>query len=256
MVHFVGAGPGAADLITVRGADQLKTADVVIYAGSLVNPELLKLCRPGTAVYDSSRMTLEQIVEVIRGAEAEGQTTVRLHTGDPGLYGAIREQMDALDALGIPYHVTPGVSSFSAASAALEAEYTLPGISQTLILSRMAGRTPVPEREMIPGLAAHGASMVLFLSSGLLRELQEELLKGAYSEKTPAAIVYKASWPDELVLRCTVGSLADTGEQHGIRKTALVLVGDFLKGSGERSCLYHPDFSTMYRTVDKEGDGR
>lgn len=255
MVYFIGAGPGAADLITLRGAEQLKTADVVIYAGSLVNPELLKLCGPETAAYDSSAMTLEQIIEVIRGAEAKGQTTARLHTGDPSLYGAIREQMDALDTLGIPYIVTPGVSSFSAAAAALTAEYTLPGVSQTLILSRMAGRTPVPERESISELASHGASMALFLSAGLLRELQEELLNGAYTEDTPAAIVYRASWPDERLLPCTVGSLAETGERNGIRKTALILVGDFLYGSGERSCLYHPDFSTMYRKAE-EGEGQ
>lgn len=251
MVHFVGAGPGAADLITIRGAELLKAADVVIYAGSLVNPELLKLCGPETAVYDSARMTLEQIIWVIRGAEAEGRTTVRLHTGDPSLYGAIREQMDALDALGIVYDITPGVSSFGAAAAALNAEYTLPGVSQTLILSRMAGRTPVPERESISRLASHGTSMALFLSAGFLRELQEELLKGAYSAETPAALVYKASWEDEMLLPCKVGTLAETGEKHGIRKTALVLVGDFLNGNGERSSLYHPDFTTMYRVTEK-----
>lgn len=247
MVHFVGAGPGAPDLITLRGAQLLKSADVVIYAGSLVNPELLELCPPQVKIYNSAVMDLEAVLAVMEQAEAAGLTTVRLHTGDASLYGAIREQMDALAAKGIDYDVTPGVSSFCAAAAALGAEFTLPGVSQSLIVSRMAGRTPVPEREQLAALAEHGASMVLFLSAGLLPQLQEELLRGAYTPDTPAALVFKASWPDEKLVRCTVGTLAQAGRENQITKTALVLVGDFLGKEYERSKLYDPAFSTGFR---------
>ena len=253
MVHFVGAGPGAADLITLRGAKLLRQADVVIYAGSLVNPALLENCRADCEIHNSAAMTLEQVLAVMERAEAAGKTTVRLHTGDPSLYGAIREQMDALHERGIPFDLTPGVSSFSAAAAALGAEYTLPGLSQSLILSRLAGRTPVPAGEELSRLAAHGASMVLFLSAGMLPQLQEELLAGgAYTPETPAALVYKVSWPEEKLCRCTLGTLAETGAREGIHKTALVLVGDFLAGPYERSKLYDPDFSTEYRKARGE----
>ncbi len=251
MVHFVGAGPGAPDLITLRGAELLKAADVVIYAGSLVNPALLGLCRENCRVYNSARMTLEQVIDAIRAAEADGLRTVRLHTGDPSLYGAIREQMDALDALHIPYDDTPGVSSMGAAAASARVEYTLPGVSQSVIVTRMAGRTPVPERESIAALAAHGATMVIFLSAGMLDGLQAELLKGAYASDTPAALVYKASWPEEKVVRCTVGTLAESGRAHDIHRTALVLVGDFLASGSERSRLYDPGFSTGYREASQ-----
>ena len=253
MVHFVGAGPGAADLITLRGAEALRQADVVIYAGSLVNPALLENCRADCELHNSAAMTLEQVLAVMERAEAAGKTTVRLHTGDPSLYGAIREQMDALHERGIPFDLTPGVSSFSAAAAALGAEYTLPGLSQSLILSRLAGRTPVPAGEELSRLAAHGASMVLFLSAGMLPQLQAELLAGgAYTPETPAALVYKVSWPEEKLCRCTLGTLAETGAREGIHKTALVLVGDFLAGPYERSKLYDPDFSTEYRKARGE----
>ena len=253
MVHFVGAGPGAADLITLRGAKLLRQADVVIYAGSLVNPALLENCRADCEIHNSAAMTLEQVLAVMERAEAAGKTTVRLHTGDPSLYGAIREQMDALHERGIPFDLTPGVSSFSAAAAALGAEYTLPGLSQSLILSRLAGRTPVPAGEELSRLAAHGASMVLFLSAGMLPQLQAELLAGgAYTPETPAALVYKVSWPEEKLCRCTLGTLAETGAREGIYKTALVLVGDFLAGPYERSKLYDPDFSTEYRKARGE----
>lgn len=250
MVHFVGAGPGAPDLITLRGAELLKAADVVVYAGSLVNPALLELCRADCAVHNSAEMTLEQVLSVLRAAEAEGKDSVRLHTGDPSLYGAVREQMDALDALGVPYDLTPGVSSFCAAAAAARAEYTLPGVSQSVVITRMAGRTPVPERESIAAWAAHGAGMAVFLSAGLLDGLQEELLKGAYTPDTPAALVYKASWPEEKVVRCTVGTLAEAGRAHGVHKTALVLAGDFLGADYERSRLYDPTFSTGFREAE------
>lgn len=245
MVHFVGAGPGAPDLITLRGAELLKKADVVIYAGSLVNPALLELCPPGCAVYNSAEMTLEQVLAVIEGAKEK--KIVRLHTGDPCLYGAVREQMDALDRRHIPYDVTPGVSSFCGAAAALGVEYTLPGVSQSVILTRMAGRTAVPAGESVAALAAYGASMVIFLSAGMLEELQNELLKGACAPDTPAALVYRATWPEEKTVRCTVGTLARTGREHQISKTALVLVGDFLSAGYERSRLYDPAFTTGYR---------
>ncbi len=247
MVHFVGAGPGAPDLITLRGAELLKRADVIIYAGSLVNPALLAYAKEGCRVYNSAEMTLEQVIAVLEDAERGGLESVRLHTGDPSVYGAIREQMDALDRLGIPYDDTPGVSSFCGAAASLRAEYTLPGVSQSVIITRMAGRTPVPEAESVAEMARHGASMVLFLSAGMLDKLQAELLKGAYTENTPAAIVYKATWPEEKVVRCTVGTLAESGAREGIRKTALVLVGDFLGAAYERSKLYDPAFTTEFR---------
>ena len=252
MVHFVGAGPGAPDLITLRGAEYLKQADVVIYAGSLVNPALLGMCKSDCKIYNSAEMTLEQVIDVMKQAEAAGKTTLRLHTGDPCLYGAIREQMDILDELGISYDDTPGVSSFCGAAAAISGEYTLPGVSQSVIITRMAGRTPVPEGERLAKLAEHGATMVLFLSMGLLEEVQKELLMGAYTEETPVAIVYKATWPEEKVLHCTVGTLAESAEKAGIRKTALVLVGDFLKGNYERSKLYDPSFTTEFREGTSE----
>ena len=251
MVHFVGAGPGAPDLITLRGAAILKQADVIIYAGSLVNPALLELARADCEVHNSAEMTLEQVIGVMKQAEAAGKTTVRLHTGDPCVYGAIREQMDALDALGIPYDDVPGVSSFCGAAAALRAEYTLPGVSQSVILTRLAGRTPVPEAESLASMASHGASMAVFLSGGMLERVQEELLKGAYTEDTPAALVYKATWPEEKTVRCTVGTLAQAGEEHGIRKTALVLVGDFLDSPYEKSKLYDPTFTTEFREASR-----
>ncbi len=251
MIHFVGAGPGAPDLITLRGAELLKTADVVVYAGSLVNPALLKLCPAGCEIHNSAEMTLEQVLSVMETAEQAGKTTVRLHTGDPCLYGAIREQMDALDALGIPYDDTPGVSSFCGAAAAAQAEYTLPEVSQSVVITRMAGRTAVPERESIAAWARHGASMAVFLSAGMLEGLQTELLKGAYTPATPAALVYKATWPEEKVVRCTVGTLAESGRTHQISKTALVLVGDFLEPTYQRSKLYDPSFTTGFREASQ-----
>ena len=250
MITFVGAGPGAADLITLRGQRLLQEADVVIYAGSLVNPELLSLCRESCRVYNSAEMTLEEVMDVMEKGEAQGLQVVRLHTGDPCLYGAIKEQMDCLDEQGIAYDVCPGVSSFCGAAAALGAEYTLPGVSQSVVITRMAGRTPVPERESIRSFAAHRATMVIFLSAGMLPELSEELIKGGYPPETPAAVVYKATWPEEKVVRCTVGTLAQAGRDHHISKTALVLVGDFLSDQYQRSLLYHPGFSTEYRTGD------
>ena len=248
MVHFVGAGPGAPDLITLRGAELLKKTDVVIYAGSLVNPALLGLAKEGCAVCNSAEMTLEQVLDVMKDAQEKKLDLVRLHTGDPCLYGAIREQMDALDALGIPWDDTPGVSSFCGAAAALGAEYTLPGVSQTVIVTRMAGRTPVPEGEALEKLASHGASMAIFLSAGMQEQVQAALLAGgAYTDDPPAAIVYKATWPEEKIVRCTVGTLAAAGDAAGIWKTAIILVGGFLGQGYERSKLYDPGFTTEFR---------
>lgn len=247
MVHFVGAGSGAADLITVRGMRLLEQADVVIYAGSLINPQLLDYTGEKCEKHNSAYMTLDEVIEVMEKAENEGKMTVRLHTGDPCLYGAIREQTDRLDSLDIEYDICPGVSSFCGAAAALRAEYTLPDVSQTVIITRMAGRTPVPERESISSLAAHGSTMVIFLSTGMLPQLSRELIKGGYDESTPAAIVYKATHPDEKVCRCTVGTLAETAEKHGIRKTALITVGNFLGDDYSLSKLYDKSFETEYR---------
>lgn len=247
MIYFVGAGCGAKDLITVRGARLLEKADIVIYAGSLVNPALLDYAKPKAIIHNSATMTLEEVVEVMRQAESAGLVTVRLHTGDPSIYGAVREQFDRLDALCIPYEVCPGVSSFCGAAAALRAEYTLPDVSQTVIISRMAGRTAVPQGEELASLARHQATMILFLSAGLLQETQRELLKGGYPPDTPAAIVYKATWPDEQVHHCTLATLAQTGAEQGIRNLALIMVGHFLGKEYSRSKLYDPSFTTAFR---------
>ena len=244
MIYFVGAGSGAPDLITVRGVRLLSEADVIVYAGSLVNPALLEYKKDGCEVYNSAKMTLEEVIAVMAPAAKAGKTVVRLHTGDPCVYGAHREQMDELDKRGIPYEVCPGVSSFCGAAAALKAEYTLPNVSQSVILTRMEGRTPVPEKEQIEAFAAHGATMVIFLSVGQLPRLSERLIAGGYAPDTPAAIVYKATWPDEKVVRTTVAGLAEAGAREGITKTALITVGGFLGTEYERSKLYDPTFTT------------
>ncbi|MCC8159921.1 MAG: precorrin-4 C(11)-methyltransferase [Oscillospiraceae bacterium] len=245
MVHFVGAGSGAADLITLRGKRLLEQADIIIYAGSLVNKELLEYASKNARIYNSAEMTLDEVIEVMKIGDTK--EIVRLHTGDPCIYGAIREQMDRLDLLKIEYDVCPGVSSFCGAAAALKAEYTLPDVSQTVIITRMEGRTPVPEREKIHLLAAHGATMVIFLSAGMLRELSAELIRGGYGENTPAAIVYKATWEDEKVMRCTVGTLNETASKNNIKKTALITVGNFLGDDYSLSKLYDKAFTTEYR---------
>jgi len=245
MIYFVGAGPGAEDLITVRGQALLQRADMVIYAGSLVNPALLKCCPASCEILDSARMTLDEVNEAMSRRDGPEAVVVRLHTGDPSLYGAIREQMDALNRLGLAFEVVPGVSAFAAAAAAIPAEYTLPGVSQTVILTRMAGRTPVPERESVRSLAAHKATMVLFLSAGMLSELCAELIAGGYAPDTPAAIVYKASWPDQKVARSTLKTLPEIGKD--MTKTALVLVGNFLGDEYELPKLYDPTFAHGYR---------
>ena len=252
MIHFVGAGSGAPDLITIRGKNLLEKADVIIYAGSLVNPQLLEYAKEDCQIYNSALMTLEEVLEVMFKAEEEGKMTVRLHTGDPCLYGAIREQMDVLDEKGIEYDSTPGVSSFCGAASALDLEYTLPDVSQSVIITRMAGRTPVPTKESIESFAAHQATMVVFLSTTMLEELSERLIAGGYSADTPAAIVYKATWEDEKKFICTVGTLAETARETDIRKTALMIIGDVVTHTHyNRSELYNPAFTTEFREATK-----
>ncbi len=247
MVHFVGAGPGACDLITVRGMNRIKEADVIIYAGSLVNPELLSYAKADCEIYNSAHMTLEDVVSVMREAEAAGKGTVRLHTGDPSVYGAIREQMDLLDEYGIAYDVCPGVSAVFGAAASLACEYTLPDVTQTLILTRAEGKTPVPEKENLRSLAAHRASLVLYLSSGLARKVRQDLLLGGYAEDTPVAVVYKATWPEEKIIRTTLAKLPEDMEAAGITKTALIIVSPALGSVYEKSRLYDAAFATEYR---------
>ena len=247
MIYFVGAGCGAPDLITVRGARLLREADAVIYAGSLVNAALLESVKPGCEIHNSAVMTLDDVMAVLMRVHAAGGVAVRLHTGDPSLYGAIREQMDILREADIPFEICPGVSSFCGVAASLEAEYTLPGVSQSVVITRIAGRTPVPEQESIRSLAAHHATMVIFLSAGMAQSLQAELIIGGYVPETPAAIVYKASWPDERVVRCTVGTLAGTVMESGIDHHAIICVGDFLGETYDLSKLYDPAFTTAFR---------
>lgn len=252
MVHFVGAGPGDPELLTLKGKRLLEEADVIIYAGSLVNPRLLDYGKKEAEIHNSASMTLEQVLEVMDRAEKEGKTTVRLHTGDPSVYGAHREQMDALDRLGIAYDVTPGVSSFLAAAASLQKEYTLPGVSQTVILTRRAGRTDVPRGEELKSLAAHRASMVIFLSVGQMEEVAEELAP-AYGWETPAAVVYRASWEDEKIVRGTLRNIGEKVRRAGITKTALIAVGDFLGDDYELSRLYDKAFTHGFRRGTENG---
>ncbi|MDD2972147.1 MAG: precorrin-4 C(11)-methyltransferase [Lachnospiraceae bacterium] len=247
MVHFVGAGPGAVDLITVRGARLLREADVIIYAGSLVNPDLLYEKKETCEVFNSAYMTLEEVIEVITEHEKKQNRIVRLHTGDPSIYGAIKEQMKQLEQLQIPYEVCPGVSSFCGAAASMNVEYTLPDVSQSLIITRMEGRTSVPSRESIESFATHQSTMVIFLSTGMLEELANRLIQGGYAADTPAAICYKVTWPEEKTFSCTIGTLADTAKKNGITKTALIIVGKILNSSFRRSDLYNPTFETEYR---------
>ena len=258
-LYFIGAGPGDPELITLKGKRLISEADVIIYAGSLVNPEILKYGKEGAAIYNSATMNLDEVLQVEIEALKAGKKVARVHTGDPAIYGAIQEQMDALDARGVDYEVVPGVSSFCGAAAALRQEYTLPGISQSVVITRLSGRTPMPAGEGMRTMAESGSTMVIFLSSGMLAELSAELLAAGRSSNEPAALVYKATWPEERVVRCTVGTLADAGAREGIDRTALVVVGRVLGARGglahdgaqaesyERSKLYDPSFATGYR---------
>ena len=251
MVHIVGAGPGDPDLITVKGQRLLKEADVVIYAGSLVNEEILSLCRADAEIYNSAQMMLEEVLHVITLAERAGKTTVRLHTGDPSIYGAIQEQMDAMTARGIEFDVTPGVSSFLAAAAALKREYTLPGVTQTVIITRRGGRTPVPDTESLKKLAQHQTTLCIFLSVNLLDEIKRELMSAGFKSSTPVAVVYKASWPgEEKIIQGRLDTIVKQVKEANIDRTALVIVGRCLESTPQeysKSNLYAPKFSHMFR---------
>ncbi len=245
-VYFIGAGPGDPELVTLKAVKVLQQAEVIIYAGSLVNPEVLRYARQTAEIYDSAPLPLEEIMAIMEKAIGEGKTVARVHTGDPSLYGAIQEQMDWLDRRGIPYEVVPGVSSFLAAAASLKREYTIPGVSQTVIISRLEGRTGVPEKEALALLARHRASLCIFLSVHLIGEVVEELKKG-YPGDTPVAVVEKASWPEERILRGRLKDIERLVKEEGIRKTALILVGDFLLAQSQPSKLYHHDFQHGFR---------
>ena len=251
MVHIVGAGPGDPELITVRGQRYLREADVVIYAGSLVNPALLEICREDAEIHNSAGMTLPEVLEVVEKAEREGKVTVRLHTGDPAIYGAIQEQMDLFGKKGIAYDVTPGVSSFLATAAVLKQEYTLPGISQTVIVTRNEGRTPVPEREKLRALAAHQSTMCIFLSITMLEEVVRELVAGGYESSTPIAIVQRATWPEQKILRGTLATIVDDIRGKEIDRTAMIVVSRCLDAEYDLSRLYAPEFSHMFREATK-----
>lgn len=247
-VYFVGAGPGATDLITLRGKQLLEEADLIIYAGSLVNPELLSFAKEGVSVFDSSKMTLDEIIERIVIAVKNDQTVVRLHTGDPSLYGAIGEQMRELKKRDIPYEICPGVSACFGAAASLSLEYTLPDVSQTLILTRMSGKTSVPESESIESLASHKASMAIYLSSGRLLELIQRLIAGGYEESTPSALCYKATWPDEKIIKASLSKIPELAEKEGIDHFALLIVGEALESHDfPNSKLYDKYFETGFR---------
>lgn len=250
-VYFIGAGPGDPELITVKGAKRIEEADIIIYAGSLVNKEVIERKKESAAVYNSASMTLDEVIEVVESGIKEEKIIARVHTGDPSIYGAIREQMDRLDEKGIEYEVIPGVSSFVASAAAVKKEFTLPGVTQTVILTRMEGRTPVPEKESIELLAKHKATMCLFLSVHMIEKLVERLLT-SYTVNTPVAVIQKASWKDQKIVIGTLGDIAEKVKEEGITKTAQILVGDFLGDKYELSKLYDKNFSHEYRTAKSE----
>lgn len=251
MVHIVGAGPGDPELITIKGHRLLSEADVVIYAGSLVNEAILGFCKPEAEIYNSAQMMLEEVLHVITLAEKAGKMTVRLHTGDPSIYGAIQEQMDAMTARGIEFDVTPGVSSFLAAAASLKQEYTLPGVTQTVIITRRGGRTPVPDSESLKKLAQFQTTLCIFLSVNLLDEIKRDLMSAGFKSSTPVAVVYKASWPgEEKVIRGRLDNIVQQVKEANIDRTALIIVGRCLEERTEdaaKSNLYSPKFSHMFR---------
>lgn len=246
-VHIVGAGPGDPELITRKGYRLVQEADVVIYAGSLVNPAILEACKEGCEIHNSASMSLDDVLAVTKARVAEGKTVVRLHTGDPAIYGAIQEQMDALKEMGITYDVTPGVSSFLATAAALQQEYTLPNVTQTVIITRMEGRTPMPEKEKLSMLASHGATMCIFLSVQMIDKVAADLIEGGYDKTTPVAIVVKASWPDQRIIRGTLETIADVVAEEGVIRQAMIVVSRVLDTDYELSKLYDKGFAHMYR---------
>ncbi|RXI44829.1 precorrin-4 C(11)-methyltransferase [Clostridium tetani] len=249
-VYFIGAGPGDVDLITVKGRDILSVADVVIYAGSLVSKEHLDFCKEDVEKHNSASMTLEDVIEVMKKAKDEGKSVVRLHTGDPSMYGAIKEQMDELDKFNIEYEVVPGVSSCFAAAAAIKREFTLPNVTQTLILTRVEGRTPVPEGEDLEKLASVGASMAIFLSISMIEKVVDKLRKG-YGKNVPIAVIERATWEDQRVIIGTLDDIAGKVKEANITKCAQILVGDFIDCEYDKSLLYDKSFSHMFRKAEK-----
>lgn len=249
-VYFVGAGPGDPELITLKGIKAIEKAGIIIYAGSLVNPEVLRYRKPDAEVHNSASMSLDEVIAVMERGVREGKVIARVHTGDPAIYGAIQEQMDVLEEKGITFEVIPGVSSFLAAAAALRQEYTLPDVTQTVILTRMEGRTPVPSREKLAQLAKAGATMCIFLSVHAIADVAGELMH-EYAEDTPVAVVQKASWPDEKIVRGTLADIADKVAAEGISKTALIIVGNVFRGEYAKSKLYDPGFTHGYREGKK-----
>ncbi len=250
-VFFVGAGPGDPELITVKGQRLLGQADIIIYAGSLVNPALLSLAKNGAAIYNSASMTLAEVIAVMEQGVKENKLVVRLHTGDPSIYGAIQEQMDALAPKNITFEVVPGVSSFLATAAALKQEYTLPDVSQTVIITRLEGRTPVPDKEKLAKLASHEATMCIFLSVHMLDNVVQELVEGGYAYDTPVAIVQKASWPDQKIFRATLATIAQLARDNHIDRTAMIVVGKVLHTDYALSRLYAPEFGHMFREAQE-----
>jgi len=253
MISFIGAGPGDPELVTVKGKRLIDSADVIVYAGSLVNPDVMSGMKNGAAIYNSAYMNLDDVMEVMVTAHRKGLKVVRVHTGDPSIFGAHREQMDRLNEAGIDYEIIPGVSSFLATAAVLKKEYTLPDVSQTVILTRMEGRTPMPPKEKLADLARHEATMIVFLSVGFMEKMVEELIAGGYAPDTPVAVVYKASWPDEKIVHGVLCDIAGKVKEAGIEKTALTVVGKFLGDEYSLSKLYDKNFTTGYRK-GLEGD--
>jgi precorrin-4/cobalt-precorrin-4 C11-methyltransferase len=250
VVYFIGAGPGDVDLITVKGRKILEQADIVIYAGSLVSKEHIDFCKDGVEIYNSASMTLEQVIEVMRKGEAENKSIVRLHTGDPSIYGAIKEQMDELEKFNIDYEVVPGVSSFTGAAAAIKKEFTLPSVSQTVILTRVEGRTPVPKEQDLEILARCNASMAIFLSIGMIDKVVDKLRKG-YGRNVPIAVVERATWEDERVIIGTLDDITEKVKAANITKCAQILVGDFIDCDYEKSLLYDKSLTHMFRQGEK-----
>ena len=251
IVSFVGAGPGETDLITLKGYKLLSEADVVIYAGSLINTDLLNYCKDGAEKYDSAKMTLDDIVDRMEESVKNDKSVVRLQTGDFSIYGSIREQIEEMKKRGIKYQCVPGVSSFLGAASSMGVEYTVPEVAQSVIITRMAGRTPVPEGESLKSLAQHQTSMVIFLSVQGIKKVVKQLEEGGYPTDTPAAVIYKATWPDEKVVRGTLADIAEKVHDADIRRTALIMVGKFLGDEYNYSHLYDAGFSTMYRKKSK-----
>ena len=249
-VYFIGAGPGDPELLTIKGRRIIEQADIIIYADSLIDPKVCSFARKEAEIHGSASLTLDEITEIIIRAIREGKIVARLQSGDPSIYGALQEQMDTLEEYGIEYEIVPGVSSLCAAAASLRTELTIPQLSQTVIITRTAGRTPVPEKESLRNLAAHQATLAIFLSVSFMEKVVEELLDGGYPSETPVAVVYRVSWKDETVIRSTLKEIAEKVRALGIKRQALILVGsvlDSVERKGYRSELYNKTFSHGYR---------